>query len=255
MRSKTKPVISPIAFEAVQKIDAIFALERSINGLSPQERLAARSQDIAPLVNDLLDWMRQERAKLPRHNDVAKAMDYMLRRIDAFTRFLNDGRICLTNNAAERALRGIALGRTSWLFAGSDEGASYCPSDNLLINRADFAADREMTGSNSHFGGECDFKEGCDRLNRGAFRRCAGRGESDSSSVWERSRILYRGYGGRVRVCRTSGAGKTSITSWLISAWRRLHRFSCRARRFWPISGTWRTGTAMVARTARRCLG
>ncbi len=53
---------------------------------------------------------------------------------------------CLSNNAAERALRGIALGRKSWLFAGSDDGASYCPSDNLLINQADFAADREMTG-------------------------------------------------------------------------------------------------------------
>src|SRR5258707_7690500 len=109
--------------------------------------------------------------------------------------------------------------------------------------------------SNSHFGGERDFEGECDLLNRGAFRQCAGRGESDSSSVWERSRTLYRGCGRPVRVCRTSGAGKTSITSWPISAWRRLHRFSCRARRFSPISGTWRTGTAMVARTARRCLG
>jgi Transposase IS66 family len=73
-------------------------------------------------------------------------MNYMLKRIDLFTRFLDDGRICLSNNAAERELRGIALGRKSWLFAGSDEGASYCPSDNLLINQADFAADHEMTG-------------------------------------------------------------------------------------------------------------
>ena len=66
--------------------------------------------------------MRQERAKLSRHNDVAKAMDYMLKRVEAFTRFLEDGRICMSNNAAERALRGIALGRKSWLFAGSDRG-------------------------------------------------------------------------------------------------------------------------------------
>jgi transposase len=121
-RGKTTPVISPIAFEAVQKIDAIFMLERSINGLTPRERLTARRSDIAPLVNDLIDWMRKERAKLSRHNDVAKAMDYMLRRIGAFTRFLEDGRICLSNNAAERALRGVALGRRSWLFAGSDRG-------------------------------------------------------------------------------------------------------------------------------------
>jgi hypothetical protein len=60
--------------------------------------------------------MREQRLKLSRGNDVAKAMDYMLRRWPAFTRFLDDGRICLSNNAAERALRGIALGRKSWLF-------------------------------------------------------------------------------------------------------------------------------------------
>jgi hypothetical protein len=59
---------------------------------------------------------------MSRHADVAKAMDYMLKRWDAFSRFLGDGRICLSNNAAERALRGIALGRKSWLFAGSDRG-------------------------------------------------------------------------------------------------------------------------------------
>lgn len=66
--------------------------------------------------------MREQRAKLSRRNDVAKAMDYMLKRWDAFTRFLDDGRIGLSNNAAERALRGIALGRKSWLFCGSDRG-------------------------------------------------------------------------------------------------------------------------------------
>ena len=106
----------------MQKIDAIFMVERSINGSSAAERLAVRQNDSAPLVDDLIDWMRRERARLSRHNAVAKAMDYMLKRIDAFTRFLSDGRICLSNNAAERALRGIALGRKSWLFAGSDRG-------------------------------------------------------------------------------------------------------------------------------------
>jgi transposase len=75
--------------------------------------------------------MRQERAKLLRHNDLAKAMDHMLKRVDPFARFLEDGRICLTNNAAERALRGIALGRRSWLFVGSNRGgerAAVMPS-------------------------------------------------------------------------------------------------------------------------------
>ena len=99
--------------EAVQRIDALFDIERAINGLTPRQRMAARQEHSAPLVADLETWMREERAKLSRHNDVAKAMDYMLNRWDAFTRFLDDGRICLTNNAAERALRGIALGRKS----------------------------------------------------------------------------------------------------------------------------------------------
>ena len=108
-RNKTSALISPIAFEAVQRIDAIFMVERSINGLPPAERVAVRRRDSAPLVDKLIDWMRRERAKLSRHNDVAKAIDYMLKRIDAFTRFLGDGRICLSNNAAERALRGIAM--------------------------------------------------------------------------------------------------------------------------------------------------
>ena len=77
--------------------------------------------------------MRVERGKLSRHADVAKAMDYMLKRWDAFTRFLADGRICLTNNAAERALRGIALGRKSWLFAGSDRGGERAAAMYSLI--------------------------------------------------------------------------------------------------------------------------
>jgi transposase len=128
--------VSPIAFEAVRKMDAIFALERPINGLSPVERVAARRKDIAPLVNDLIDWMKRERAKLSRHNEVAKAFDYMLKRIEIFTRFIEDGRICLSNNAAERALRGIALGRKSWLFAGSDRGGERAAVMLTLIQTA-----------------------------------------------------------------------------------------------------------------------
>jgi hypothetical protein len=99
-------------------------------------RLATRRKDIAPLVNALIDWMRRERARLSRHNDVAKAMDYMLKRIEAFTRFLGDGRICLSNNAAERALRGIALGRKAWLFAGSDRGGERAAVMFTLIHTA-----------------------------------------------------------------------------------------------------------------------
>jgi transposase len=115
-------VISPLALEAVRRIDALFAIERAINGQSAERRKAVRQELSAPLVADLKNWMREQRAKLSRGNDVAKAMDYMLKRWSAFTRFLDDGRICLSNNAAERGLRGIALGRKSWLFCGSDRG-------------------------------------------------------------------------------------------------------------------------------------
>jgi transposase len=134
---KEKPAtISPIALEAVKKIDAIFMAERSINGLSAEQRLAARQKDVAPLVNEFFDWMRRERRALSRHNDVAKAMDYMLKRTEAFTRFLEDGRICLTNNAAERELRGLALGRRSWLFAGSDRGGERAAVMFTLVHTA-----------------------------------------------------------------------------------------------------------------------
>jgi len=92
-----------------------------------------RQRDIAPLVAELEAWMRQTRVKLSRHNDLAKAMDYMLKRWVAFTAFLSDGRICLTNNAAERALRGIALGRKAWLFAGSHRGGERAAAMYSLI--------------------------------------------------------------------------------------------------------------------------
>ena len=121
-RGGTSGAISPTALEAVQRIDALFEIERSINGLPADRRLAVRRKQAAPLVAALEAWMREERRKLSRHSDVAGAMDYMLKRWDAFSRFLDDGHICLTNNAAERALRGIALGRKAWLFAGSDRG-------------------------------------------------------------------------------------------------------------------------------------
>jgi transposase len=126
----------PLAIEAVRQIDAIFAAEAAINSKPAAERLAVRQRDIAPLVAALEAWMRAERAKLSRHNDLAQAMDYMLKRWEAFTRFLSDGRICLTNNAAERMLRGAALGRKAWLFAGSDQGGERAAAMYSLIQTA-----------------------------------------------------------------------------------------------------------------------
>jgi transposase len=109
---KNAAPISPIALEAVKRIDAIFDIEREINGAAAKERLAARGSRSVPLVAALEEWMRTERATLSRHNAAAKAIDYMLTRWTAFARFLEDGRICLTNNAAERALRGLAIARS-----------------------------------------------------------------------------------------------------------------------------------------------
>jgi transposase len=135
-RGKTPVVISPMALEAVKRIDALFDIEREINRRSAEERLAIRLEQSAPLVADLEAWTRTERAKLSKHASVAGPMDYMLKRWDAFIRFLEDGRICLTNNAAERALRGIALGRKSWLFAGSDRGGERAAVMYTLIGTA-----------------------------------------------------------------------------------------------------------------------
>jgi transposase len=127
---------APLAVAAVRRIDAIFAIEGEINGLPAEQRLAVRTTRIAPVVAEFESWMRSERARLSRHADVAKAMDYMLKRWAAFTRFLSDGRICLTNNAAERALRGIAIGRKNWLFAGSDRGGERAAAMYTLIATA-----------------------------------------------------------------------------------------------------------------------
>ncbi len=97
---------APIASEAVRRIDVLFEIERSINGKTPEQWLAVRRERSRPLIAELEIWMRQQRALLSTKNDTAKAINYLLNRWAAFTRFLDDGRVCLTNNAAERALRG-----------------------------------------------------------------------------------------------------------------------------------------------------
>jgi transposase len=121
-RGEKSNLVYPLALEALQRIDALFDIERELNGLSPDHRLAVRQDRSGPLLKELESWMIATRDKLSRGHDLTKAFNYMLRRWPSFTRFLDNGRICLTNNAAERALRGVALGRKSWLFCGSDRG-------------------------------------------------------------------------------------------------------------------------------------
>jgi transposase len=125
--------LSPMAIEVVRRIDTLFDIERPINGKSAQERRAVRQELSKPLVEELRVYMREQRAKLSRGNDLAKAIDYILKRWAAFTLFLDDGRVCLSNNAAERALRGIALGRKSWMFCGSDRGGQRAAAMYSLI--------------------------------------------------------------------------------------------------------------------------
>jgi len=115
-------VISPIALEAVKKIDAIFDVEREINGLSVAARQTERQARVKPLVEALHAWMTEQRALVSGKTPIGKALHYMLVRWAAFARFVDDGRICITNNAAERALRNAAIGRKSWLFVGSERG-------------------------------------------------------------------------------------------------------------------------------------
>lgn len=135
-RGSQAPPISPLARAAVARIDAIFDAERAISGLNAGTRLGARQREVAPLVADLETLMRRERAALSRHAPVARAMDDMRRRWDGFVWLLTDGRACLTVNAAERALRGIALGRKARLFAGSDRAGERAAFMYGLITTA-----------------------------------------------------------------------------------------------------------------------
>jgi transposase len=135
-RGRSAAAISPIALEAVKRIDGLFDIERGINGQSAEERLRVRRKQSAPLVAALEAWLREQRSRLSNSSAVAGPIDYMLRRWDRFIRFIDDGRICLTNNAAERALRGFALGRKSWLFAGSERGADRAAVMATLIMTA-----------------------------------------------------------------------------------------------------------------------
>ncbi|TXM71527.1 IS66 family transposase [Methylobacterium sp. WL69] len=133
---------APTASEVATLIDEIFTIERAANGLAPDERCAHQSIRSAALVTDLEAWLRENRAKLSAKAPTAAAIDYLLKRWTAFTRFLDDGRICLSNIAAERSIRPIAVGRRNWTFAGSDTGghraaALYTLIETAKLNRID----------------------------------------------------------------------------------------------------------------------
>jgi transposase len=130
---KKPVVVSPVALEVVRRIDAIFDIEREINRQPPEKRRAVRQELSKPIVEALHAYLEEKQFSFSRTHDLHKAMRYLLKRWPAFTLFLDDGRVCLSNNAAERALRGIALGRKSWLFCGSDRGGQRAAAMYSLI--------------------------------------------------------------------------------------------------------------------------
>ena len=124
---------APIATEAVRRIDELFKIEREINGRPGEERLAIREEWSKPRVIALEAWLHAQYERVSRKSETGKAIAYALNRWAALTRFLADGRICLSNNAAERALRGIAVGRKNWTFAGSDRGGERAAAIYTLV--------------------------------------------------------------------------------------------------------------------------
>jgi transposase len=116
---KTK---SPIALQALERIGALFAVERGINGQNAETRRAVRQAQSASLLADLKAYMEASLERISRKGDLAKAIGYSLNRWEALCRFTADGRLEMTNNAAERAIRPLTLGRRNWTFLGSDAG-------------------------------------------------------------------------------------------------------------------------------------
>lgn len=127
---------SPLAKEALDRIGALYGIEVGIRGRPPDERRRLRDDHAKPLLAGLKAWLDATLPKLSGKSDLAKAMRYTMGRWDALTRYLHDGRIEIDNNAAERSIRGVALGRKNYLFAGSDAGGERAAAIYSLIETA-----------------------------------------------------------------------------------------------------------------------
>jgi hypothetical protein len=130
---------SPIAKDALERIGALYDIERWIHGRSADERLAVRREHSRPRVEAFRAWCEDQLACVPAKGELAKAMRYALKRWSSFTLFLTDGRVGIDNNAAERAVRPIGIGRKNWLFAGSDAGGETLADALTLIETAKLA--------------------------------------------------------------------------------------------------------------------
>ena len=127
---------SPIAREALERIGALYDIEREITGKPAEQRLIVRQTESRPRTEAFRDWCEKQLARVSRKSDLAKAIHYALNRWTSFTLFLEDGRVAIDNNPAERALRGIALGRKNFLFAGSDAGGETLADAMTIIESA-----------------------------------------------------------------------------------------------------------------------
>jgi transposase len=127
---------SPVAREALVRIGALYGIEEQIRGMPPSERHAVRQAQAQPLLDSLRQWFEATLSKLSRKSETTVAIRYALSRWDALTRYIKDGHIEIDNNAAERSLRGVALGRKNYLFAGSDTGGERAAAIYSLIGSA-----------------------------------------------------------------------------------------------------------------------
>src|SRR5512135_2028910 len=127
---------APVAREALERIGALYAIEAKIRGQAAEVRRDVRQAEARPLLEELKAWMMSTRERLDRKSETAKALSYVLNRWTQLTRYLDDGRLEIDNNPAERALRAIAIGRKNWLFAGADVGAERAAALYTLIETA-----------------------------------------------------------------------------------------------------------------------
>jgi len=127
---------SPVAAEALERIGKLYEIESQIRGRPPAQCAQARRARAGPLLQSLREWLRHTLARVSKRSELAKAIGYILTRWTALTRYCEDGRIEIDNNAAERALRAVALGRKNFLFCGSDAGGERAAAMYSLIGTA-----------------------------------------------------------------------------------------------------------------------
>ena len=127
---------SEIARDALDRIGALYDIERVINGQSPDRRRAARQENSAPIAEALHAWMTAQIERIPGKGDLAKAMRYALKRWPSFTLFIDNGRVGIDNNPAERAIKPVVIGRKNWMFAGSDAGGETLADAMTVIETA-----------------------------------------------------------------------------------------------------------------------